>query len=141
MIGPGGVVAAWTWATGLAGALAAAAFSTGVFAAGVFAARVFAAGVLAGARAATAFDAGLTGADLALALTAGFTASLAVVLAETVFLGLVGFTDGFFAGIYWLRGEDRRTRDYTDRRRLVHPFGVAPRGRSETPGGTRPGAV
>ena len=31
MIGPGGVVADWTWATGFAGALAAAAFTAGVF--------------------------------------------------------------------------------------------------------------
>jgi hypothetical protein len=52
---------------------------------------------LAGGRAATVFDAGLTAADLA--LTAGFTAGLAVVLAETVFLGRVGLADGFFAGI------------------------------------------
>jgi hypothetical protein len=109
MIGPGEVVAAWAWASGFAGALAAAAFTAGVFAAAAFAAEVFAGaifpgGVLAGDRAATAFDAGFTGADLTLALTADFTAGLAVVLAETVFLGLVGFTDGFFAGIYWLRG-------------------------------------
>jgi hypothetical protein len=57
------------------------------------------AAVLAGAGTATAFEAGFTATDLALTLAAGLMAGLAAVLAETVFLGLVGLADGFFAGI------------------------------------------
>ncbi len=65
-------------------------------------------------RAAPGFTGDLAGALAfagTLALPAAFAGALAGALAETVFLALVAFADGFFTGILWTPRTARRTRD------------------------------
>ena len=142
MMGPGADAAAdLSRTTALAGACAAVAFAGALTTAALtadafdagFAAAALAGALTTAALTADALDAGFAGA--AFALLASFAAGLAVVLAETVFLGLVGLADGFFAGIYGLRGKvEGRGIIQTGRGRSTHSA-AGPEARRERPAG------